>query len=60
MDEQGKMQMKMNFFEIKDAQLSRLAKTYGATHAVLYLATPSAFPVLCRNQAFKMVVLTRP
>jgi hypothetical protein len=60
MDKQGLMQMKMNFFEIKDAQLTRLAKTYGATHAVLYLGTPSALPVLCRNQAFKMVVLAKP
>ena len=43
--------------DVDDAQLRRIAERYGATHAVLYRETPSAFPTLAEEASYRIVSL---
>ncbi len=42
---------------IDDARLTTIARTYGATHAVLHDSTETRLPVLWQSGAFKIVLL---
>lgn len=52
--------MARRYAAISDAQLARLAATYGAAYAVLRPTPPTRYPVLFANQAFRLVRLLPP
>jgi hypothetical protein len=50
-------EMDGRYREISDDRLREVAAGYGASHAVLYVETPSTMPVLYQNEVYKLVAL---
>jgi hypothetical protein len=50
-------QLDSAYKNISDKKLTRLAQKYGATHAVLYLATKSSLPNVYSNETYQVVKL---
>jgi hypothetical protein len=49
--------LEANYRSIQDSKLGELRQRYGADFAVLYLETPSQYPVVFENSDYKMVAL---
>src|SRR5262249_39165922 len=52
------VEMDRHYHRIPDARLADIHRKYGASHAVLYAATRTNYPVLASTETLKLVTLS--